>query len=195
MRTVVKDVALEVVKAITPITIAIVILQFAFIRMPLLVFVQFLIGVLLVMLGMWLFLIGVKIGILPMGEAIGSELPKRGALSYVIAIAFLIGFAVTVAEPDVIVLSHQVDVVSEGSISHILLISVIAIGVGFFVAMADGARELFEASGNPSDELWIVPGAGHSQVYKMNPVNYIDKVSAFFDGVTAGNRGIGKEVK
>lgn len=136
MRTIFKDVALEVVKAIAPITIAIVILQFAFIRMPILLFVKFLIGVLLVMLGMWLFLLGVKIGILPMGEAIGSELPKRGALPYIIAIAFLIGFAVTVAEPDVIVLSHQVDIVSDSSISHILLISVIAIGVGFFVAMA-----------------------------------------------------------
>ena len=136
MRTVVKDVALEVVKAIMPITITITIFQFTFIRMPILLFVQFLIGVFLVMLGMWLFLIGVKIGILPMGEAVGAELPKRGALPYVIAIAFLVGFAVTVAEPDVIVLSHQVDVVSEGSISHILLVSVIAIGVGFFVAMA-----------------------------------------------------------
>ena len=136
MRKAVKDIALEVVKAIMPITITITIFQFTFIRMPILLFVQFLIGVLLVMLGMWLFLIGVKIGILPMGEAIGSELPKRGALPYVIAIAFLVGFAVTIAEPDVIVLSHQVDVVSEGSISHILLISVIAIGVGFFVAMA-----------------------------------------------------------
>ena len=132
----IKDIILEVVKAISPITIAIVILQFTLIRMPLLSFAQFLIGVFLVMLGMCLFLLGVKVGIIPMGQAIGSELPKRGALPYIIAIAFLIGFAVTIAEPDVIVLSHQVDVVSEGSISHILLISVIAIGVGFFVAMA-----------------------------------------------------------
>lgn len=132
----IKDIILEVVKAISPITIAIVMLQFTLIRMPFLSFAQFLIGVFLVMLGMCLFLLGVKVGIIPMGQAIGSELPKRGALPYIIAIAFLIGFAVTIAEPDVIVLSHQVDVVSEGSISHILLISVIAIGVGFFVAMA-----------------------------------------------------------
>lgn len=132
----IKDIALEVVKAIMPITIAVVILQLTLIRMPNLLIVQFLIGVLLVMLGMWLFLMGVKIGILPMGETIGAELPKRGSLPYIIGIAFLVGFAVTIAEPDVIVLSNQVDMVSEGSISHILLISVIAIGVGFFVAMA-----------------------------------------------------------
>ena len=136
MRKAVKEIALEVVKAIMPITIILVIFQFAFIRMPILLFVQFLIGVLFVMIGMCLFLLGVKVGIVPMGEAIGAELPKRGALPYIIAIAFLIGFAVTVAEPDVIVLSHQVDVVSEGSISNTLLISVIAIGVGFFVSMA-----------------------------------------------------------
>ncbi len=43
------------------------------------------------------------------------------------------------------------------------------------------AYKLFEASGNPSDELWILPGAGHSQAYKMNPIDYIDKVTIFFD--------------
>ena len=121
MRREIKDVALEVVKAIMPIIVVIVIFQFAFIRMPILLFVQFLIGILLVMLGMWLFLMGVKTGIVPMGETIGAQLPKRGALPYIIAISFLVGFAVTVAEPDVIVLSHQVDVVSEGNISPIFI--------------------------------------------------------------------------
>jgi len=45
----------------------------------------------------------------------------------------------------------------------------------------ESAYKLFEASGNPLDELWVVPGAGHSQTYKMNPVSYIDKVTAFFE--------------
>jgi uncharacterized protein len=52
------------------------------------------------------------------------------------------------------------------------------------VTMA-GVRELFEASVNPSDELWIVPGAGHSLAYRTNPVDYIDRVAAFFDKAAA----------
>ena len=97
---------------------------------------QLLIGASMAIAGMVFFLLGVKIGLLPMGEAIGAELPRRGSLFYVVAIAFLIGFAVTIAEPDVIVLTDQVDAVSQGSISENLLIYIIAIGIGFFVAVA-----------------------------------------------------------
>jgi hypothetical protein len=48
----------------------------------------------------------------------------------------LIGFSVTVAEPDVLVLSDQVHTVSNGGIPNTLLVAVIAIGVGFFIAMS-----------------------------------------------------------
>ena len=86
--------------------------------------------------GMVLFLLGVDIGILPMGKALGAELPRLGSLPLIIGIAFLIGFAATIAEPDVIVLTNQVDTVSDGAIAKNVLVYIIAIGVAFFVAMA-----------------------------------------------------------
>ncbi len=85
---------------------------------------------------MVLFLLGVEIAILPMGKALGAELPRRKPLFLVIGIAFVVGFAATVAEPDVIVLTGQVGEVSRGAIAENVLIYAIAIGVGFFVAMA-----------------------------------------------------------
>lgn len=127
---------LEVVTAILPLVLAVVILQFAVIRMPVHIFVQFIIGAAMVMAGMVLFLLGVEIAILPMGKALGAELPRRKSLFLVIGIAFVVGFAATVAEPDVIVLTGQVDEVSRGAIAENVLIYAIAIGVGFFVAMA-----------------------------------------------------------
>jgi hypothetical protein len=127
---------IEVVTAILPLVLVVVILQFALVKMPLQIFIHFVIGAVMVMAGMVLFLLGVKIGIMPMGKAMGAELPRRGSLSLTIGIAFLIGFAATIAEPDVIVLTSQVDTVSRGAISDNLLVYVIAIGVGFFVAMA-----------------------------------------------------------
>ena len=45
----------------------------------------------------------------------------------------------------------------------------------------DHAYRLYEASQNPDDALWIVPGADHVKAYVTNPTEYIDKVIAFFD--------------
>jgi len=131
-----RNVTFEVLQAILPITIAVIALNVLFIRMPLVVLLQFIFGALMVMCGMILFLLGVRLGILPMGEALGSELPRRKFLPYILAIAFLIGFSVTVAEPDVMVLSDQVHTISNGGIPNTLLVAVIAIGVGFFIAMS-----------------------------------------------------------
>ena len=122
--------------AILLLVLAVVILQFAVIRMPTHLFLQFIIGAAMVIGGMTLFLLGAEIGIPPMGKALGAELPKRKSLFLVTGIAFLIGFAATVAQPDVIVLTRQVDAVSQGAIAKNVLICVIAIGVDFFVAMS-----------------------------------------------------------
>lgn len=127
---------LEVLKAMLPLILVIIIMQFAFIRMPLSLFLQFLVGAVMVITGMVLFLTGIETGILPLGEAIGAELPKRRSLWLILGIAFVIGFAATIAEPDVIVLSSQIDRVTDGGISNNLLIYVIGIGVAFFVALA-----------------------------------------------------------
>jgi pimeloyl-ACP methyl ester carboxylesterase len=45
---------------------------------------------------------------------------------------------------------------------------------------ADHVRRLLEASGNPDNILWIVPG-GHTSAYHDYPVEFIDRVTAFFD--------------
>ena len=131
-----KKTALEVIQAILPVTVAVVALQFAIVRMPTHLFLQFLAGALMAGMGMVLFFLGVKTGLLPMGEAVGNELPKRNSLLYVFAVAFLIGFAATIAEPNVIVLSNEVQALSNNNIHGNLLTYVIAIGLGFFVALA-----------------------------------------------------------
>ena len=127
---------LEVVGAILPLVAVVIILQFVIVRMPAGIFTQFLVGAAMVIVGMALFLLGLEIGILPMGKVLGAELPRRGSILLIIAIAFLIGFLATVAEPDVMVLTGQIDTVSGGEVSRSVLIYVIAAGVGFFIVMA-----------------------------------------------------------
>ena len=132
----IKEGILEVVRAVVPITIVVILLQVFLISMPWILFSRFMIGVLMVMSGMFLFLQGVKIGLLPMGEAIGAELPKRGSMFFLLFFAFILGFMVTLAEPDVWVLVGYVDSVSEGLVNRYILVASVALGVGIFVTLA-----------------------------------------------------------
>ncbi len=131
-----KETIKEVVFAVIPITLVVLILQFTIIWLPLEMFLQFLVGVAFVTIGLILFLLGVQIGLLPVGEMIGSALPKTNKLSLILFFGFLLGFVVTIAEPDVRVLATQIDLVSNGEISSNVLIYSVALGVGIFVALA-----------------------------------------------------------
>ncbi len=131
-----KDKLLEVTKAIAPLVTVISILQFTLVKAPAALFIQFLIGSLMAVAGLMLFFLGIDLGILPMGRFIGAELPQRRSLLLIASVAFTLGFATTLAEPDVLVLSTQVDAISHGAIPKDLVLYVIAIGLGFFVAIA-----------------------------------------------------------
>ena len=132
----IKESILEVVFAVLPITALIIILQFTLIWLPMDEFLKFIAGTIMVSLGLIFFLIGVNIGLLPVGELIGATLPKTKKLWLIILFGFILGFVVTVAEPDVRVLSSQVDQVSNGEISSNILIYSVALGVGFFVGIS-----------------------------------------------------------
>jgi uncharacterized membrane protein len=72
----VRETVREVFYAIMPITLLVLVLQFTLIWLPFESVIQFLIGVCFVTAGLILFLLGVHIGLLPVGEMIGSALPK-----------------------------------------------------------------------------------------------------------------------
>jgi hypothetical protein len=131
----IKNTIFEVVFAVLPVTIFIIILQIL-LRLPIQVVTQFLVGVVLVTIGLIFFLLGVHLGLLQVGEATGAALPKMGKVWVVVLFAFLIGFVVTLAEPDLRVLATQVDMVSAGAISKNLLISTVSLGVAIFVGLA-----------------------------------------------------------
>lgn len=126
----------EVLKAIAPLVGLGCVLQVAVVHAPLALFVQFLAGSVLVVVGMLLLLTGVDMGILPMGRFIGAELPKKRSLWLIVGVAFAIGLATTVAEPDVLVLANQAASASRGALRAQPLIYVIAAGVGLFASIA-----------------------------------------------------------
>lgn len=125
----------EVLRAMLPLVVLVSALQVTIVGAPAAVFVQFLLGSMLAMVGMTLLFIGVDLGILPMGKFIGAELPKRGSLGLIVAVTFALGFATTVAEPDVLVLAAQVSRIST-AISELGMLYVVGFGVAAFAALA-----------------------------------------------------------
>lgn len=133
---IIKDTVKEVVLAVFPIAAVIVLLQFTVINMPTEYFLAFLGGLGMVTGGLILFLIGVHMGLLPVGEMIGAALPKTGKVWIVLLFSFILGFAITVAEPDVWVLAGYVDQASGGIIPRFSLILVVALGLAIFVTLS-----------------------------------------------------------
>ena len=179
----VKETIWEVVYAILPITILVLVLQYTLLWLPFESVLQFLVGVVFVMSGLAFFLLGVHIGLIPVGEMIGSSLPETGKVWLILLVSFILGFAVTVAEPDVHVLSSYVDQVSDGAIGKWELIIPVALGLGIFVALSM-ARIIFEIS-----IKWLLI-AGYSVVFilALSPGIGAEFIPVSFDagGVTTG---------
>lgn len=94
--------------------------------------VRFVLGGLLLILGLTFFLLGVDVGIQPLGEQSGAALTSKKSLPLLLVVSFVIGFLVTVAEPDIQVFGDQIhSVFSAVNKSHIVYM--IALGVGFFI--------------------------------------------------------------
>ena len=100
---------------------------------PSLLFRFFISGIFLI-IGLTIFLLGVDLGIQPMGERCGAALTQKKSLFLLLASAFVIGFIVTIAEPDIQVFADQVRGVFP-FVNKLAFTFVIAGGVGIFIML------------------------------------------------------------
>ncbi len=127
----------ESLSSILPIALIVVALSIVLIPLDAGFFVLFLIGVLLLILGMGLFTQGADMSMLVIGEKIGSAMTKSRKVWLIALLSFVIGIIVTIAEPDLQILARQVPAVAERTpLGNYLLIIVVAGGVGIFLVIA-----------------------------------------------------------
>ena len=126
----------EVVIAILPMTLLIVILTFIFAPLDSDEMISFLFGAAIMMIGMTLFLFGADYSMMEVGRLVGKYMIKKKGLTILIALGFMIGIVITIAEPSVQVLGQQVNQISEGKIGRVLLIGIVSVGTGVFLAFA-----------------------------------------------------------
>ena len=94
--------------------------------------ITFLVSTVFLILGIALFTLGADLAMTPMGSSVGSGLAKKRKLGLLLIISFLLGFLITIAEPDLKVLAGQVANVMNPTV----LTVGIAFGVGLFIIIA-----------------------------------------------------------
>ena len=121
----------ESLTSVLPITAIVLLLCFTVTPVSNNAMMAFLVGSLLLIAGMGLFSLGSEMSMIPLGEAVGKEITRSKKVWIIVAISFLIGVIITVAEPDLQVLASQVP-----AIENNVIIWSVALGVGVFLVIA-----------------------------------------------------------
>lgn len=121
----------EALTSVLPITCIVFLLSITITPMPIGTMLLFACGAVMLIIGMGFFSLGADMSMMLMGEGIGTILTTSRKRVLMICITFIIGFIITIAEPDLTVLAHQVPGIPDNT-----LIWTVAAGVGIFLVMA-----------------------------------------------------------
>ncbi len=132
-KTIISSKVKESFSSVLPIAFIILILSATLTPLDSGVMLVFIVGAFLVTVGMGLFTLGADSAMTPIGSYVGAEVVKSKKLWIIIPTYFLVGVLITIAEPDLQVLAHELD--SSFSSSYVLLITV-GVGVGVFLVIA-----------------------------------------------------------
>ena len=126
-----KEKIMESLAAVLPVTVIVLLLSVTLTPIPLATVSLFLVGAVLLILGMGLFTLGADMAMMPIGEKVGAQLTRTNRLGLIALSCFVIGVIITIAEPDLSVLASQTP-----GVPDMVLILCVAGGVGLFLVLA-----------------------------------------------------------
>jgi len=126
---------LAVVRDVLPILAVIFFFQYAVIKKRVTNLHKILVGIVLVILGLYAFILGLEMGLFPIGETIAYQLTSIKSNLMIYLFGFLIGFSTTMAEPALLAIAIKASEVSEGRINQLILRVTVAIGVAIGIAL------------------------------------------------------------
>ncbi len=130
-----RNTLLDVVKSVTPIMLIVYFVHFFIVKMPTVLVQRFTLGSFVIILGLGLFLFGVDLSITEIGKYMGTFSGKRKTILGVLFTGLFFGFIIAAAEPDVLILAGEIAGVSGGSLSSLVVIVAIALGVGTLIGL------------------------------------------------------------
>jgi hypothetical protein len=130
-----RSTASSVLLAVLPLAVLFAAFQVLVLKLPPRHFRDILLGTALAAIGLFLFLLGVSIGLLPVGRAIGEALGAQAPLGGLVLAGLLLGLVTTWSEPSVHILADQVEAASNGSIQRSMVLYVVCVGVALAVGV------------------------------------------------------------
>ena len=121
----------ESLSSVLPITAIVFVLCFTVVPVPTDILISFIIGAIMLILGMGLFTLGTDLAMTPIGSEVGSAITRSRKLWFIALISLVVGIIITIAEPDLQVLAEQVP-----NIPNMTIIITVAVGVGVFLVIA-----------------------------------------------------------
>lgn len=171
----------EILFSVLPIVVLTVLMNFIFIHIEYHVFIRFLIGSVLIIIGLTFFLFGIEIGVAEIGLHMGREITKRSNIFILIFAGFALGFLISIAEPDLHILAQQVREVTQNAMSSDTLILTVSAGVAAFVVLGL-LRIVFNVSQN------IIFAVSYGTIFLIGFFSSAEFISISFDssGTTTG---------
>jgi len=126
-----KEKLMEALKAVLPIVGIVLALCFSAAPISPSILLCFLLGAAMIMAGVMFFTLGAEASMTPMGERVGTAVTRSRRLPVIVLMGFLLGFLITISEPDLQVLAGQVP-----AVPNLTLILSVAAGVGVFLVVA-----------------------------------------------------------
>jgi len=169
----------SVIRDVLPILLVIGFFQYIIIKKPIPHLRKVIVGVVLLIIGLDAFIVGLELGLFPIGESIAFALTSMGNNYLIYLFGFMIGFSTTMAEPALIAIAMKASEISQGNINQNTLRIAVAFGVAFGITL--GVFRLI--SGTPL-HYYII--AGYSIVIIMTyfAPKYIVPIAYDSGGVT-----------
>ena len=131
-KTIISEKVKEAFSSVLPITVIVFILCFTIVPIESGTFLAFILGALLVIVGMGLFTLGADTAMTPIGEYVGTTVMSSKKLWIIAPVCFIVGVLITISEPDLQVLANQLS----QTINNWTLILAVGVGVGVFLVIA-----------------------------------------------------------
>lgn len=125
----------EVLYSVLPITVIVLLLHFTLTPLEFPMVARFIVGAIIIVLGLAIFLLGVDIGITPIGNYMGSSVAKSNKLWVVLVCGVFLGFFISVAEPDLQILAKEVASVTGGQLTSTTILVVVSLGIAVMLAI------------------------------------------------------------
>jgi hypothetical protein len=124
-----------VIRDVAPILAVIFFFQYVIIKKPVAHLHKIILGIILVILGLYAFILGLEMGLFPIGETIAFQLTSMQNNLLIYLFGFLIGFSTTMAEPALLAIAIKAEEVSDNKINQKILRISVALGVALGIAL------------------------------------------------------------